>query len=83
MLPKPPAETSREDWGLVVIVPARFTPATNFEAFAVGKTMGVAKNAAVGAGMGSAGAVAFAAASGPLAVFIAPYLALAIFLHLP
>jgi len=77
VLPKPPTETSREEWDSVVIAPARFTPATNFEAFAVGKTKGVAKGATVGAVLGVAGAAAFAVAGGPLAVFIAPYLAVA------
>lgn len=77
VLPKSPTETSREEWGSVVIAPSRFTPATNFEAFAVGKTKGVAKGAAVGAGLGVAGTAAFAIAGGPLAVFIAPYLAVA------
>lgn len=77
VLPKSPTETSREAWGSVVIAPSRFTPATNFEAFAVGKTKGVAKGAAVGAGLGVSGTAAFAVAGGPLAVFIAPYLAVA------
>ncbi len=75
VLPKPPTETSRREWDSVVIAPARFTPATNFEAFAVGKTKGTAKGAAVGAGLGVAGTAVFAVAGGPLAVFIAPYLA--------
>ena len=77
LLPKPPTETSRGEWESVVIAPARFTPATNFEAFAVGKTKGAAKGAAVGAGLGVAGTAAFAVAGGPLTVFIAPYLAVA------
>jgi len=78
VLPKSPAETSREDWGSVVIAPARFTPANNFEVFAVGKTKGVATGAAIGAGLGAAGTAAFAVSGGPLAVFIAPYLAVAL-----
>jgi len=75
VLPKPPTETSRGELGSVVIAPARFTPATNFEAFAVGKTKGAAKGAAVGVGLGVAGTAAFSVAGGPLAVFVAPYLA--------
>jgi hypothetical protein len=75
VLPKPPAETSRGEWGSVVITPARFTPASNFEAFAIGKTKGAAKGATMGAGLGVAGTAALAVTGGPLAVVIAPYLA--------
>jgi hypothetical protein len=75
VIPKPPAETSRGEWGSVVIAQARFTPATNFETFAVGKTKGAAKGAIMGAGLGVAGTAAFAVAGGPLAAVIAPYLA--------
>lgn len=76
VLPKPPTETSRGEWESVVIAPARFTPANNFEAFAVGKTKGATKGAAIGAGLGVAQAAVFAVAGGPLAVFVAPYVAL-------
>lgn len=76
VLPKPPTEKIRGEWGSVVIAPARFTPATNFEAFAIGKTKGVAKGATIGAGMGAVHAALLAVSfGGPSAVVIAPYLA--------
>ena len=76
VLPKPPTETSRKEWGSVVIAPARFAPSSNFEAFAIGKRKGAAKGAAIGAGMGGAGFAVFAA-GGAFASVIAPYVAIA------
>ena len=70
VLPKLPAETRRAEWGSVVIAPARFMPANNFKAFAIGKRKGAAKGATIGAGLGIAHAAALAVASGPLAVVI-------------
>lgn len=75
VLPKPPTDTSREKWGSVVIAPARFTPATNFEAFTVGKTKGAAEGAVEGAGVGVGAAAALTVAALPYSLIIAPYLA--------
>jgi hypothetical protein len=76
VLPKAPTEKIRGEWGSVVIAPARFTPATNFEAFAISKTKGVGKGATIGAGMGAVQAALLAFSfGGPSAVVIAPYLA--------
>jgi len=75
VLPKPPTETSREKWGSVVIAPARFTPANNFEAFTIGKTKGAAEGAVKGSGVGIASAVALTVAGLPYSLIIAPYLA--------
>jgi len=65
----------RQDWGTLVVVPARYPPKSNIRSFAVGKGEGAAKGAAAGSAAGLAGAGAFAATGGPLAVVIAPYLA--------
>ena len=76
-LPAPPSEQTKQDWGELVIVPARFPPQSNIRSFAVGKGAGAAKGAAIGSTAGVAAAGVFAVAGGPLAVVLAPYLAVA------
>ncbi|MBW2467569.1 MAG: hypothetical protein JRF02_09740 [Deltaproteobacteria bacterium] len=74
-LPEPPAEITRLEWSEILIVPARFAPESNFEAFAIGNIKGAAKGATIGALVGTAHIAAFAALGGPFAPIIAPYLA--------
>lgn len=66
----PPAPSARasDDWGVIAIVPARYTPASNFVTFAKGRSQGAAKGAAiVGGTMAGATAIAAAAAAGTVA----------------
>jgi len=72
-LPAPPSESVREEWGRMVIAPARFAPQSNIRSFAVGTRKGIAKGAATGAAGGLAFTQAFAA-GGALEAVIAPYL---------
>ena len=74
-LPATPSERTREDWGALVVAPARFSPQSNIRSFAEGKGAGAAKGAALGSTAGVAAAGLFALAGGPLAVVLAPYLA--------
>jgi len=74
VLPDPPAGSVREDWGTLVVAPARYPPRSNIRSFAVGKGAGAAKGAAAGSAAGLAGSGAFAA-SGALQAVLAPYLA--------
>ena len=74
-LPAIPSEQTREDWGALVVAPARFSPQSNIRSFAVGKGAGAAKGAALGSAAGVAAAGVFAVTGGPFAVVLAPYLA--------
>ena len=76
-LPATPSEPARENWGALVVAPARFPPQSNIRSFAVGKGAGAAKGAALGSAAGVAAAGAFAVTGGPFAVVLAPYLAVA------
>ena len=77
VIPDPPAVEVREGLGVVAIVPAQYTPESNFSTYASGKSAGATKGAAEGA-VGSAlimGA-AIASATGIAAAafaFVAPY----------
>ena len=73
-LPAPPSDTTRAEWGNLVVVPARFTPQSNIRSFAVGKGEGAAKGAATGSAAGAIGTMIFAT-GGAAEMFIAPYLA--------
>ncbi len=73
-LSPPPAESVREEWGNLVVAPARFAPQSNIRNFAVGKDEGVTKGAAAGSAAGAVTTLAFAATD-TLEAIIAPYLA--------
>lgn len=70
-----PSEQNREDWGALVVAPARFSPQSNIRSFAVGKGAGAEKGAALGSAAGVGAAGVFAVTGGPFAVVLAPYLA--------
>jgi len=73
-LPAPPAEQVREDWGTLVVAPARFAPQSNIRSFAIGKGEGAAKGAAIGSAAGAVSTLAFAT-TGAMEAIVAPYLA--------
>jgi hypothetical protein len=74
-LPAISSEQTREDWGALVVAPARFSPHSNIRSFAIGKGAGAIKGAALGSAAGVATAGVFAVTGGPYAVVLAPYLA--------
>lgn len=74
-LPAIPSEQTREDWGVLVVAPATFSPQSNIRSFAIGKGAGAAKGAAFGSAAGVAAAGVFAVTGGPFAIVLAPYLA--------
>jgi len=74
-LPAPPVESVREDWGKIAVVPAGYPPQSNIRSFAVGKGEGAAKGAVIGAAAGFGAVWVSAAAAGPIALVLAPYLA--------
>jgi hypothetical protein len=73
-MPAPPAEQMREEWGNLVVAPARFAPQSNIRSFAVGKGEGAAKGAAVGSAAGAVSTLALAT-TGAMEAIVAPYLA--------
>jgi hypothetical protein len=74
-LPAISSEQTREDWGALIVAPARFSPHSNIRSFAIGKGAGAIKGAALGSAAGVATAGVFAVTGGPYAVVLAPYLA--------
>lgn len=72
-LPPVPVESTRVNWGNMVVAPARYPPKSNFHGFAVGQKAGAAKGAASGAGL-ALFETAAVASQGALEALVAPYL---------
>jgi hypothetical protein len=66
--PPAPSQTVRENLGVVAIVPAQYTPDSNFVTFAKGADAGAAKGAAIAGGATAIGSGIVVAAAAPIVV---------------